>query len=359
MLKKGLPGLAFVLGLLLAIVFLTVWLVDFDATELGTAVLRRASASTGIQLDASRYRINLVRGLELENVEASARFPGGRYTITMPAMRFDHRLLSLLSGWLELERVVLTEPRVAIFIGLEPEPTAPAPSSARASRPRQAGPSTSPVELRVREIELSGAAFSFNDALTLEGVDISLQSPTLVSGALTLLHGIVATGQLSIQKLSFRTTTVQNIAATLDLSGGRLELTDGAFETDRGSFQANVHLDFNSIPARHRLSLTGRLTGVPGAVSFEGEGFGLAAANLKGEGRWTVPAGRFDDAPLWQILELTATAYEATELSFQIADGRLTLDGLWIRGTVGLDGELDLVVSGTKVTGTWEAPVVR
>jgi len=307
----------------------------------------------------------LVRGLELENVEASARVPGGRYTITMPAMRFDHRALSLLSGRVELERVVLTEPRVAIVTGLEPEPNAPAPSSARARRPRerseapQVGPSTSPVELRVREVELSGAAFSFNDALSLDGVDILLQSPTLVSGAVTLLHGIVATGQLSIQKLSFRTTTVQNIAATLDLSGGRLELTDGAFETDRGSFQANVHLDFNSIPARHRLSLTGRLTGVPGAVSFEGEGFGLAAANLKGEGRWTVPAGRFDDAPLWQILELTATAYEATELSFQIADGRLTLDGLWIRGTVGLDGELDLVVSGTKVTGTWEAPVVR
>ena len=176
---------------------------------------------------------------------------------------------------------------------------------------------------------------------------------------MTLLHGIVAAGQLSIQKLSLRTTTVQNIAATLDLSGGRLELTDARFETDRGSFQANVHLDFNSIPARHRLSLTGRLTGVPGAVIFEGEGFGLDAANLKGEGRWTVPAGRFDDAPLWQILELTGSAYEATELAFRIADGRLTLDGLWIRGTVGLDGELDLVVSGTKVAGTWDAPVVR
>ena len=364
MLKKGLSWLAG-LALVLAIVFATVWLVDFDATELGTAALRQASASTGMQLDASRYRINLVRGLELENVEASARVPGGRYTITMPAMRFDHRVLSLLSGRLELERVVVTEPRVAIVIGLEPEPTAPTPSSARASRPRerseapQAGPPTSPVELRVREIELSGAAFLINDALFLEGVDLSLQSPTLVSGALTLLHGVVASGQLSIQKLSLRTTTVQNIAATLDLSGGRLELADGAFETDRGSFQANVHLDFNSIPARYRLSLTGRLTGVPGVVSFEGEGYGLDGLNLKGEGRWTVPAGRFDAAPLWQILELTGSAYEATEFAFQIAAGRLKLDGLWIRGSVGLDGELDLVVSGTEVTGTWDAPVVR
>ncbi len=367
MLKKGLSWLAWLAGLalVLAIVLATIWLVDFDATELGTVALRQARASTGIQLDASRYRINLVRGLELENVEASARVPGGHYTITMPAMRFDHRVLSLWSGRLELERVVLTDPRVAMVTASEPEPTAPASPSTRARRSRErseaqsAEPSASPVELRVREIELSGAAFSFNDELSLDGVDISLQSPTLATGALTLLHAIAATGQISIQELSLRTTTVQNVVATLDLSGGRLELADVAFETDRGSFQANVHLDFNSIPARYRLSLTGRLTGVPGVVSFEGEGFGLDATNLKGEGRWTVPAGRFDAAPLWQILELTGSAYEATELSFRIADGRLTLDGLWIRGSVGLDGELDLIVSGTEVSGTWDAPVVR
>ncbi len=80
MLKKGLSWLAG-LALVLAIVFATVWLVDFDATELGTAALRQASASTGIQPDASRYRINLVRGLELVIVEASARFPGCSFLI--------------------------------------------------------------------------------------------------------------------------------------------------------------------------------------------------------------------------------------------------------------------------------------
>jgi len=360
MLKKGLAVFLALAPLALSVV----WLVDFDATELGAAALRQASASTGIQLDASRYRINLVRGLELENVEASARVPGGRYTITMPAMRFDHRVWSLLSGQLEIDRVLLTEPRVAVV--LEPKLTAPASSSStRARRPRERSETpqtelaTSPVELRIREFELSGAAFSFNDELSLDGVDLSLQSPALATGALTLLHAVAATGHISIQELRFSTMKLQNIAATLVLSGGRLELTDGAFETARGSFQANVHLDFNAIPARHRLSLTGRLSGVPGEVSFEGEGFGLDAANLKGVGRWTLPAGRFDAAPLWQILELTGTAYEATELSFQIADGRLTLDGLWIRGSVGLDGTLELVVSGTEVSGTWDAPVVR
>ena len=362
MLKKGLA-----VFLALAVVVLSmVWLVDFDATELGTAALRQASASTGIQLDAARYRINLVRGLELENVEAKGRVPGGRYTITMPAMRFEHRVSSLLSGQLEIERVLLTEPRVAIVIDLAPELTAPtSESSTRARRPPERSeksstePAAPPVELRIHEVALLQAALSFNDELSLHGVDLSLQSPALAPGALTLLHAIAATGQISIQELRFRETKIQHIAATLALSDGRLELTDGAFETEQGSFQANVHVDFNVIPPRHRLSLTGRLRGVPGEVSFDGEGFGLDAANLKGDGRWTVPAGRFDTAPLWEVLELTGTAYEATEIMFQIAEGRLVLDGLWIRGSVGLDGTLELVVSGTEVAGTWDSPLVR
>ncbi len=359
MLRKRLVGVL----VLLVIAASLAWFVDFDATELGTAALRQASASTGIQLEASDYRLNLLRGLELDNIEASARFPGGRYAITMPAMRFEHRVASLLSGRLELERVVLSQPRVSIVTGLEPESPSPSPSRARRRRERTETPtvelSPSPVELRVRELELSGAAFSYNDEVSLSGVDVMLRSPTLASGALTLLHAVTATGELSIQELSFPTTTVQNIVATIALSGGQLDLIDGAFETDRSAFQANVHLDFNSIPVRHRLSLAGHLAGVPGEVSFEGEGFGLDAANLKGEGRWIVPAGRFDDAPLWKNLELTGSEYETSELSFRVAEGLVILDGGWMRGTVSLDGELDLIVNDFEVGGTWDAPVRR
>ena len=85
MLKKGLVGVLVVL----VAVFSLAWFVDFDATELGSAALRQASASTGVRLEASRQRIHLFRGLELDNVDASARFPGGRYEITMPTMRFS------------------------------------------------------------------------------------------------------------------------------------------------------------------------------------------------------------------------------------------------------------------------------
>jgi hypothetical protein len=361
MLKKSVVGILSLL-LLFTIAAALAWFVDFDATELGTATLREASKSTGIELEASGYRLNLWRGLELDNVEASARFPTGRYSIVIPAMRFAHSAVALFAGRLEIERVVLTGPRVAIVTGLESERASPSASPNRTRRRRERAESptaespSSPVELRIRELELSGAAFSFNDDVSLQGVDIVLRSPTLGAGALTLLHAVTATGDLSIRRLDFRTTTVRNIVATLEASGGRLDLVDGALETDRSSFQVNVHLDFNSFPVRHRLSLTGRLDTVPGELSFEGEGFGLDAANVKGEGRWLVPGGRFDDVPLWTALKLSGSA---TELPFGVDESRLRFDEDWIRGTVGLDGTLDLIVNGAKVGGTWDAPIRR
>lgn len=364
MLNKSI-GVVLVLVVFFISVVALAWFVDFDATEIGSATLRQASASTGIQLEASEYRINLLRGLELGNIEASARFPAGRYAITMPTMRFEPRMTALLGGRLELERAFLNEPRVAIVTGLEPglPSTSPSPPDPRRQRERADAPSvasrTSPVVLGLREIEMVGASFSLNEEVSLTGVDVSLRSPSLSSGALTLLHALDATGEISIRELSLRTTTFRNIVATLGLSRGRLDLADGAFETDGGSFQADVHLDFNSFPVRHRLALRGRVAGVPGEVQFEGEGFGLDAANLNGTGAWSMPAGRFDDAPLWKLVELTGEESEATERPFRVTKGRIVVDDDWIRGSIGLDGDLDLIVNGVEVGGTWSSPVRR
>lgn len=362
MLKKSLVGVL----VLFTVAVSLAWFVDFDATELGRAALRQASASTGIRLEASRYRLRLFHGLELDNVEASARFPGGRYEITMPLMRFEHRLASLVGGTVELERVVLSQPRVAIATGLEPDPTtaSPKPATPRRRRERSETPLTEapgpPVELRLRELELADAAFSFNDSVSLTGVDLRLDSPTLAPGALTILHAVAATGEFSIQELSFRTTEVRNIVASLRASGGRFDLVDGAFETERAAFQVtSIHLDFNSLPLRYRLSLTGRHTELPGSMSFEGEGFGLDAMNLKGEGHWSVAAGVFDDAPLWRTTELTGTERVATQFPFAISEGRIIVDGDWIRGTIGLEGGLDLMVNEIEIEGTLDAPVRR
>ncbi len=58
------------------------------------------------------------------------------------------------------------------------------------------------------------------------------------------------------------------------------------------------------MPFRHRISVQDRLAGVPGVVSLDVAGFGLDPKNLAGEGRLTIPEGRFDDAPLWDVLGL-------------------------------------------------------
>lgn len=361
MVKKGIVGL---LVLVVSIV-IALTVVPFDATELGSAVLRRASASTGIHLKATRHRFRLLRGLELESVVASARFPGGRFAVAMPAIRFEHRLRSLVSGRLDVDRVVLVEPSVTVSAGsegelfeAEPSPATPTRRQGRESEGAPRDGSESPVALRVRELELAGGSFTLNDEVTISGVNLSLLAPELRPGALTPLHALDASGDLSIAELWLEDFLVRNVRARLGLERGRVELERGTLAIDAGELEVEAQIDFNAFPARYRLALSGRLDEIPGEVRFEGSGFGLNATNLVGEGRWNVPAGRFGDAPLWQRLDLTGTAREAGEVSFRVTEGRLVLDGGWIRGTVGLDGALDLTVNGRRVSGSWNEPVV-
>ncbi len=68
MLKK----LAIVLVLILAIaVFLVAR--DWDSPELGQAILDQVGDATGMKMTATGFRLNLLRGLVLENVEVSSR----------------------------------------------------------------------------------------------------------------------------------------------------------------------------------------------------------------------------------------------------------------------------------------------
>ena len=98
MLKKGLAGVVAIIAVAVAGAFF----VDLDATGIGGAVLGSASTATGIRLEASRFRLRPAKELEIRDVEASARFPGGRYTILIPTLRFEHRVWALLKGELDV-----------------------------------------------------------------------------------------------------------------------------------------------------------------------------------------------------------------------------------------------------------------
>lgn len=364
------------LGAVLALVLLGLVAarsVDVDATAMGRSALREASARTGIRLEGSQFHFNLLRGLRIEGVEAGASFPSVRYELAIPEARFEHRLLPLLRREVAIERVIMKEPLVTLVYGLPIESEASPMRGERGERrslntfaeaPSKAPSPELPLELSMTlsEIVVRDGTIRLRDAsragngVTVSGLDLALSDPQVATGALTLLHAVTASGVLAARVLRVGDMEVRDASAALSMTGGRIDL-EGEVLLELGIVSGSVHLDFNSLPFRHRISLKGRLAGVPGVVSLDVAGFGLDPKNLTGDGRLAIPEGRFDDAPLWEVLGLVGNAHEADEVTIAIADGRILLDGSWLRGSIDFEGALELEVRGKSVSGTWEKPV--
>ena len=359
------------LGAVLALVLLglvAVRSVDIDATAMGRSALREASASIGIRLEGSQFDFNLLRGLQIEGIEAGASFPSVRYELAIPEARFEHRLLPLLRRQVAIERVVMKEPLVTLVYGLpiesEASPMRGEQGERRSLKRLAEAPSPelslelsmtlSEIVIRDGTIRLRDASRA-GDGVTVSGLDLALSDPQVATGALTLLHAIIASGVLAARVLRVGDMEVRDASAALSMTGGRIGL-EGEVLLELGIVSGSVHLDFNSLPFRHRISLKGRLAGVPGVVSLDVAGFGLDPKNLTGDGRLAIPEGRFDDAPFWEALGLVGKAHEADEVTIAIADGQILLDGSWLRGSIDFEGALELQVRGQSVSGTWEKP---
>ncbi|MFQ5791778.1 MAG: hypothetical protein ACE5JI_14995, partial [Acidobacteriota bacterium] len=99
----------------LLVVLAALSFVDFDTPRLGQVVMERASRATGARLSATGFRLNLLRGLVLEGVQAESELPGGRYRIDLDRLVLEHRWLPLLSGKLAVNRIVLKRPRLELL----------------------------------------------------------------------------------------------------------------------------------------------------------------------------------------------------------------------------------------------------
>ena len=365
---KLVKKLALGAGLLLVLLglYVAVRSVDVDATALGRSALREASASTGIRLEGSLFHFNLLRGLRVEGIEAGASFPSVRYELAIREARFEHRLAPLLRRQVAIERVVVKEPLVTLVYGLPID-------SERRERPSRKtaaeAPSKAPshelspeLSMTLSEIVIRNGTIRLRDAsrpgdgVTVSGLDLALSDPEVATGALTLLHAITASGVLDARELHVGDTEARDASAALSMAGGRIDL-EGEVLLELGIVSGSVHLDFNSLPFRHRISVQGRFAGAPGVVSLDVAGFGLDPKNLTGDGRLAIPAGRFDDAPLWETLGLVGEDHDADEVSITIRDSQILIDGSWLRGSIDFEGALELQVRGQSVSGTWEKPV--
>jgi AsmA-like C-terminal region len=364
---------------------------SFEAPELAVAVCKQAREAVGVELRVSRSRFRLLEGLALEGVTASSDLPV-HYQVRLDAIRFEHAPLSLLKGRLELTRLLLDHPRVVIELGRSvPERKAqpslrapPSPASAEAAEAaepselvapetRSAAPGLVRVDLLPSQLLLQDGSIAIRDEtrgrdlLSLDGLTLDLPAFAYDGRALTPLHALTSNGTLAASALAVENLRLTNVVAGLSTEAGRFRFDGLRFHTDEGDFEGEIDVDFNSIPFRYRMSLTGasvdldRLAHMPSGalgralVRFEGQGFGTGSRNLTAKGSLELPNGRLPELAWLSRIDpsLPGTAYDATVISFEVKGGRIELEGLKLAssrselalaGTIGLedDHEIDL-----------------
>lgn len=111
---------AVVLVLLAASAVTALFFVDFDSPRLGKALLAALGERAGIEIEAARFRLNLRKGLQLEEIRFATPSPAGRLLVTAERLVCEHRLRPLLAGRFEIVRLELQRPRIELIAPLAP-----------------------------------------------------------------------------------------------------------------------------------------------------------------------------------------------------------------------------------------------
>jgi hypothetical protein len=391
MLKK----LALVVVVILA---MAVFLVarDWDSPELGQALLDKAGEATGIEMTATGFQLNLLKGVRLEGVKARSEKPGRTFFFSMDQMVFEHRLAPLLSGTVAIERIVLNKPQFELVESAEATPSESEPDKEEAPPPTEDSdvPEQGGLALDVKEIVLTDAALVMRSqkggaesTTKVEGLNVRFQNLSYLPDADPPLHAFGADGGFDIRQVSLDRLAIRETQGQLSFAEGRFELKPLQFVMDEGRFSAEMAIDFNPTPFTYTLSAQGNPLDFnamvdasagfgPGNLQIDAEGMGTDSKEVKGTGRISLAEGEFPSIPvLSQIDEklgkklLVGSPYKETELRFRLSNNVVTLEPfpfetewtmLELDGTVNLEGPLGLdlalgtVREGISIEGVGE-----
>ncbi|MEM7349597.1 MAG: AsmA-like C-terminal region-containing protein [Acidobacteriota bacterium] len=358
---KKLILVAAVALVVLALGVVAVLFTEFDSPELGRLALNQIGQSAGLELQAEGFRLNLLRGLELENVQARGPLEDGELTATMDRLVLKHRPGDLLGGTLTVTEIVLERPQVELVAGerVATRPTEAASTGGSASDDSSVAESsegegssldlaisevrledgsivqrstqngvTESMELRGLDLQLTDLTFGGDVATgqtargeirideivlgdpessdpaaltTVRGVEIEIGELTLDPAAATHLAGAKLSGDATIGELISGETQARDASARMELEGGQLGLRDLRLTAPQGELQGHLEADVAADPMTYSLRLDGD------ALST---GVLLGLGNIAGLG-----TSQFE-------LSATGNADDATAL---LGNGRLTI----------------------------------
>ncbi len=357
MTKKLILVAAVAAGLLVLAVVVALF-TDFDSPELGRLALGQIGKASGFDLEAQGFRLNLLRGLELEGVEARAT--DGGMTASMDRLVLKHRPADLLGGTLTVTEIMLDRPRVE----LESIDQAPASASGDGAtsdtgdgaadgeatsldlaistirledgylvqriqsggeietteirgleveihdlklgsehadgEPEAAGSG----EIRIAEVELS----SGEETTIVRDVELEIDQLTLDRGL--RLEGTTLTGDARLAEVVSGTTEAKDVSGRVELDAGRFQLRELDLTTPQGVLRGDFAADLAAEPLTYSLDLhgdalsTGVLLGLGdlggiGTSTFklQATGTGSDTQRIAGGGNLTISSGELPDHP--------------------------------------------------------------
>ncbi|MEA2604607.1 MAG: AsmA protein [Acidobacteriota bacterium] len=374
---------------LLAVMLAVLLLVDFDSPRLGKALLDQVSEQTGLHVEADSFRLNLLRGVRLEGARFSTDGPSGHLTVKAAGFLAEHRLLPLLRGQVQIDRIVVYEPHIELVTPAEEAPAAaksPPPRPSPTSTPAGTGKSpsgedaTSGPVLAVNRIWLRNGTLATRTEgaqapdVEIRGLDVELRD-LAVDDAPTALQGLRAGGDLRTGEILLGGLRATEGSGKLRLANGHFLLEQFGLKLPQGRFLlGQFDADLNQDPLAYRFALrvdpldtnavlaAGSGGGFgPGVLSFGATGTGTETRDMTGEGTLALAGGRLPGSPVFTAIEtilgraaLKGSAYQSVSVPFHIRQNRLhiapfelrtSLLSLGISGWADLAGPLDLRIA--------------
>jgi AsmA-like C-terminal region len=369
---------------LLVIGLVVVFLVarDWDSPELGQAVLDKVGSATGVELKAEGFRLNLLKGLVLDNVEGKSSGDGRNLSFTLDRLVFEHRVLPLLSGTVAIERILFEKPRFELVqteaAGSTSEPAASEETEGgeTGAGSGSGGSGDGGLALDVKQIRISDGTLSVKndkgeEKTRVQGLDFEMDNVTF-DPSRSSLAGLAAEGMLSIREMTFDTMVLTDTEGTFELKDARFVVPELSFTTPHGNFVADTKLDFNPVPFTYEMTAKGDpldLNGMVGAeegfgkatVALEAKGAGPETKDLTASGQIQLAEGEFPAVPMFTRIDdavgkklLAGSSYKATKMSFELANDRVELAPfrfdsgdarLDLKGQMNLSGPIDFDLS--------------
>ncbi len=168
-------------------------LIPHDSPGLGRALLARANSDT-LHIEAKGFRLHLLSGLVLEDVEVQSQLDGGMsVAATAGKVVFEHRLMPLLGGKVSVKEIRFENP--VVELSSSATPASPSTASPSTASPSTASPSTASFASSAEPAAADGAKADGKGGLEIEIdrfviVDGTLIDRSAADGSTTEIEGL-------------------------------------------------------------------------------------------------------------------------------------------------------------------------